>query len=90
MINEFGEEITEEEIFKIAEKIRGLTIQQIDNLWYKCGWIDLERGDNKALSKTKIEEIKRDKNLTLKSVRNLLMETPKKEFVEELSKIEQA
>ncbi|MBI2124483.1 hypothetical protein HYT92_01700 [Candidatus Pacearchaeota archaeon] len=87
MINEFGELIRKKEIEKLSEEIRKLTIKQIDSLWFKCGWIENTKGKNNALLLRKIKRIRKDKKFAILSLKNLLLETSKKEVVENLSEI---
>ena len=43
---------------KIISKIRKLSKKDIDKLFYNCGWIDEEKGENKSLPNDKINKIK--------------------------------
>jgi hypothetical protein len=89
MINEFGEEIKERDIKRIAEKIIRLSSEEIDILWFKCGWIDSAKGQNKALPISKIELMKKNKRTMVKALKNLFLETPRKEIEKRIKEIEQ-
>ena len=56
--NEFGETISENELAEIAKRFRKLSPEQIDEVWYRCGYIitDHEK-DFKALRESDIDAI---------------------------------
>ena len=87
MKTEFGEGVRPSEITELTKEIINLDAEQIDNLWYRCGWLDSERGSNKALPKQKIEKIRNNKSFALKMVGALILETQKSEVIENLSNI---
>ena len=76
LMNEFGEEITQEKLTEITRKIRKLSKMQIDELWYLCEFIIKGHPLNlKALRESDIKNIKKSLNSAKKIVLNLLMET---------------
>jgi hypothetical protein len=80
--NEFGETITKKEIEEIAKAIQELSVKDIDDLFYKCSWIDSEKGENKALPDWRLHKIKEDLEFARISIRNLFCECDKKTFLE--------
>ena len=42
----------------LVKQIESLPKKQIDNLFFKCGWLDEEHGKNKSLPDWRLEEIK--------------------------------
>ena len=86
MANE--KQLKEEEFHEIADLAlhqgfaRGLSKEQIDMFWFKCGWIDAERGENKALPQWRLDKIKSDKDSAYDHVYRLLMES----YIEEVKK----
>lgn len=42
----------------INQKIQDLSEKEIDELFYRCQWIDSEKGNNKSLPYWRIKEIK--------------------------------
>lgn len=84
MMNEFGEEITAREVNELSEKIRKLSEEEIDRLWFRCGWVESDRGKNKALSPKRISSMKKEPSFAKTQVRNLLMETPKIELMKNI------
>jgi len=79
--NEFGEIIDSKFMDKAVKKIRKLPKEKIDEMFYKLGWVDLERGQNKALPDWRLEKIKKEKNSINSFLINLFQETPKKDFI---------
>ncbi len=88
MINEFGEEISSEEVEEIARKIKELGDEEIDHLWFLCGIIYNDRGDNKALSEWRINELQKGKGSARQLVNSLLYDVPFGEFIKYLSSLE--
>lgn len=88
MINEFGDEITSEDVEEIADKVREMSFEEIDLLWFKCGVIDKDKGGNKALPSFEIEKIKSSEGFARKEVHDLLMNVPFGEFMEFLADLE--
>jgi len=85
MINEFGENISEEEISGLAKKIRRLSPKEIDHLWNLCGWIDKEKGENEALPDWRIEGIRESQKMAREQVKNLLTESHKQDVMKNLN-----
>lgn len=89
MINQFGELICEKNIHTIVSKIRKLSNIDIDNLWFRCGWINQEKEKKqKALPKNIIKDIINKKTSATHHVKNLLYETPYKEISYHLKTLE--
>jgi len=88
VINEFKKEINEKLIESLAKRVMRLPIEKIDELWFKCEWIDSEKEDNKALPQYRLEEIKSDFETSKRYIENLLLETPKKDVIKNLEEIE--
>lgn len=94
MENEFGEEVSENTISKLGERISKLEAEMIDQLFYEIGFIvekDEEgrlRGDKyKALPENKIKEIK-EKGGDSPMIRNLLLESKINTVKEALDELE--
>jgi hypothetical protein len=81
VINEFGEEISKNQLEEIARKVKKLNAKDIDGLFCDCGWKEYPSGDNKALPPDKIEEIKNDEDCATEMIQCLFEETPKEEFL---------
>ena len=89
MKNEFGEIISENKIEKIAKRIQKLSFDEIDTLFYKCGWVNTKKEkENKALEKDEISEIKKNSDIALAKTKNLLIETSIKEVLKNLNAVE--
>ncbi len=58
-INEYGEKLSRTELKEIVNKIRSLSDEKIDELWYQVGFIYKNKGKNKALSTWRINEMKK-------------------------------
>ncbi|MCW8966125.1 MAG: cysteine--tRNA ligase [Candidatus Pacearchaeota archaeon] len=69
----------------LEEKIRSLTKDKIDLLFYNCGWKDEERGKNKSLPDLRIEEIKKGKGNKL--IESFILETGINKVKEELERL---
>jgi len=80
MKNEFGEEITIDEINNAIKKLTKLSEKEIDNFCMKIKWIEEDRGDNLAISNERIKLIKKKGNHSTKIIKAILAETPKKDF----------
>jgi len=50
---------------EIINKIEALPKEKIDELFYRCGWKDEERGSNKSLPSWRIKDIKSGKGKEL-------------------------
>lgn len=85
--NEFGEKISEKEIERISKKIQKLSPIEIDDLWFRCGWIDSEKKNNRALPEERVQKIKKDLKFAKESLTNLFLETKKESFIRNLNKI---
>jgi hypothetical protein len=86
--NESGEEISEEELTGFAERIRKLSPEEIDELWYLCGFIIEGRGNNKAIRNEDIERINESLDSAKNVVWSLLSESRKEDFRKNLEKVE--
>ena len=97
MINEFGEEISEDEEKKIAERIASLPDALIDELFYRCGLIYAKpkeaiiypdkNKDFKAIYDELLEELHKLKEGS-QAIYTLLAETPIKDVLKNLEDIE--
>lgn len=57
--NEYGEEISDKELTDWAKRIRKFSDEQIDELWYLCGYVQTEREEKfKAISQEYIDRIR--------------------------------
>lgn len=88
MINEFGEEISGEEIDDVAERVQALGKEEIDLLWEKCGIIADDKKDNRALADWEIEKIKENRAYARRAVHDLLLNIPLREFMGFLSDLD--
>ena len=79
--NYLGERVSKKFINKAGEKIMKLPKSEIDEIWYKMGWIEESHGKNKALPDWRLEKIKNEKDWAKQSLINLFLESPQKEFV---------
>jgi len=84
------------EIDNLIDRVMKLSINEIDLLWKKTGWVDLEaEKDGKiALPTWRLKKIKEDKDFARESFINLVTDTPNQElmtatlFLNNLSKLE--
>jgi hypothetical protein len=89
MENEFGEEISEEELTDFSKRIKKLSDEKIDKLWYLCKFIISGREEKfKAIRQMDIDRIRESLDSAKKVVWNLILETKLKDFKKNLSKIE--
>ena len=70
---------------EIIDEIKELSKEKIDGLFYRCKWIDKEKGNNKALPDWRIKEIKDDKAEEL--INTFIQETGIKEIKKNLEEI---
>ena len=96
MINEFGEEISEKKIKEITKRILKLPDKLIDELWYRCGLIyekpkailyKDKNKDFKAIFDKQLEDLRKEKEIS-ETVLTFLAETPLKDILDNLDKIE--
>ena len=88
--NEFGEEISEEELTNFAERARKLSDEKIDELWHLCQFISAEREEKfKAVAQYYIDRIRESLDSAKEMVWSLIAETPMEEFKKNLSKVEE-
>jgi|WetSurMetagenome_2_1015567.scaffolds.fasta_scaffold72186_3 hypothetical protein len=73
--NEFGETMSEDELADMARRFRKLNPKQIDEVWYRCGFIitDHEK-EYKALRKSDVEAITGGLDTAKEKVWNLISE----------------
>lgn len=71
---------------EIISRITKLSNRKIDELFFRCGWQDMEKGDNKALPEWRIEEIKSNKADSL--IETFIEETSKEDIISNLIKLE--
>jgi hypothetical protein len=73
--NEFGEEISEKELTKLAEDLQELEDSSLDLLWKQCGYIMSNKAHGRvAISQEHLDEI-RDGDAK-EALWNMLNETP--------------
>jgi len=90
--------ITNIEIEDIAKRIQSLSLNNIDNLWKECGWVDSEAEEDKrkSLPNWRLKKIKKDKKFAEESFVNLITDDPYSElrtaslFLTNLSKLEKS
>lgn len=97
MLNEFDEDISEEQIKSISERILKLSDKKIDELWYRCGFIydrpkpaiiyEDKNKDLKALYDDALDDIKKWKEES-EILETFLTETSIKEVLKNLEEIE--
>ena len=97
MINEFDEEILEEEIKEIAERISKLSDKDVDELWFRCDLIyakpkaaAISKGKNKdfkAIPDDALKELRKN-NEESESLLTLLGESHIKDVLKNLEEIE--
>ena len=86
--NEFREQISEEELTDFSSRIQKLSDKKIDELWYLCGFIILNREKKfKAIRQIDIDSIRENLDSAKEVVWDLIEETPIKEFKKNLFKI---
>lgn len=85
--NEFGENISEKELDEITKKIHEFSVEEIDEFWFKNGWVDSEKGDNKALPDWRLKKIKDDLKFAKISISDLFCESKKEEFIQNFKSI---
>jgi len=85
IVNEFGEKIFEEELRDFAKKIRELSDEKVDELWFRCGFIISDYEINfKSLREMDIIMIRTSEESAMEVVKSLLLETRKEEFKKHL------
>ncbi len=84
--NEFGEEISDEELTDWAKRIQKLSDEKIDELWYLCGYIYSKREEKfKAMAQEYIDRIRESLDSAKNVVGNLWDETKTKDIRKNLS-----
>ena len=86
------------ELETLARRVMKLTGETIDELWGNCGWSDIEAEaeGQKALSRSRIGEIKYELIIACENIENLIIETPgaerekRERFKQELTRFEQS
>lgn len=87
--NEFGEEISEEELTDWAERIRKFSDEKIDELWHLCGYVYAEREEKfKAMSQEYIDKIRESLDSAKNVVGNLWDECKTEDIRKNLSIVE--
>ena len=88
MRNEFDEELSEEELKEYTERIRRLLDEEIDELFYRLGFVVTDQEDGvKAIMKYHLAEIRSNGKSAM--VENLLMESSLDRFNGNLEEIEE-
>ena len=85
--NEYGEEFTNERLKQLARRVRTLSRKDIDELWYRVGWISFSGREDqqKALPTVVIDSMKKSLNSAKQQVEFLLLETREANFLKNLS-----
>jgi hypothetical protein len=87
--NEFGEEISDKELTNWANRIRKLSDEKIDELWYLCGYIYTEKEEKfKAMSQEFLNRIRESLDSAKLVVGNLWVETKTEDIRKNLSIVE--
>ncbi len=87
--NEFGEEISDEELKDWAKRIQKLSDEKIDELWYLCGYIYSEREEKyKAMAQEYIDRIRESLDSAKNVVGNLWDEVKTEDIRKNLSIVE--
>lgn len=74
--NEFGETMSEEELAELAKRFRKLSQKQIDEVWYRCGFIITDHEKQyKALRKSDVDAITRGLDSAKEKIWHLIAET---------------
>lgn len=81
IINDFGEEISLEQITEIARKIRKFDKKQIDDLFFDIGHKEKNTGKNRSLGDKTIEEIKNNQQAAIAALIFLFQESSKDDFL---------
>lgn len=90
LINEFKELISNEELDSYIKRIRALTPNKIDELWFLCNFIlsGHEKNNLKALRTCDIEKITSDDQSAKQLILYLFRETRKEVIEKNLKEIE--
>tara|TARA_Y100000310_G_scaffold94667_1_gene92418 strand:- start:30 stop:314 length:285 start_codon:yes stop_codon:yes gene_type:complete len=87
--NEFGEEISDEELTDWANRIRKLSDEKIDELWHLCEYIYTEREEKfKAMAQEYIDRIRESLDSAKNVVGNLWDETKTEDIKKNLLMVE--
>ncbi len=88
-VNEYGEKISEKDLKDFAERVRKLSPEKIDELWFLCEFVYMDHEKNlKALRNEDIKQIKESLDSAKEVVDYLLAETPVEMFKKNLEKVE--
>jgi hypothetical protein len=70
------------EVDTIVKKIRLLSTEEIDNLWFETGWIDseAEKDNRKALPNWRLEKIKNSREFAEESFVSIITDEPYREL----------
>lgn len=95
--NEFGNDIPDEQIKEIADRILKLSDEKKDELWFRCGFIyqkpnpailhEDKNKNLKAIFDDELDDIKKYKEES-EVLMTFLLETPLEDVLSNLSKIE--
>ena len=81
VLNDFGEEISLEQITEIARKIRKFDKKQIDDLFFDIGHKEKNTGKNRSLGDKTIQEIKNNQEAAIAALIFLFQESCKDDFL---------
>lgn len=89
-INEFNDKINEKELISFSKRIRKLSPEKIDELWYLCDFIiKNHKKDLKAFRSVDLDNINESLISAKEVVWGLIAETPIEKFKKNLSKVEE-
>jgi len=63
-------------IDELAQRVGKLSPEEIDLLWYKTGWVDVEKGTNKALPEWRVTEMKHNYSVRKNMIYMLINDQP--------------
>ena len=86
MINDFGEEITDDEIEEIIDRVVKLPDESIDELFYSLGIVFVDHKKYKALLDDDIEDIRKNRSKSV--ISSLLSEAPIGDIMDKLKELE--
>jgi hypothetical protein len=92
--NEYGDSISEEELIDFSNRVRKFSDNEIDELWYLCGYIYSEdlypyrEKRFKAMAQEFIDRIMKNIDSAKEVIWNLICETRIEEFKKNLLKVE--
>jgi hypothetical protein len=86
--NEYREKLFSKELEDWVVRIRNLSKEKIDELWFKIGFVYTSKDNNKALPTENIEQIKDSYEYARSAVLSLFIESPIDSIRKNLNNIE--